>query len=135
MGCSRQAYSRSNYNWSARACFIHLRQDRPIMVFGLKLGPKVCSIHGRRSNGHGIMYYTIRSRPKVQWAWDYTLYNGPFLGATISSQKLSYKKKKKKVSILQCIWNGESIGIWKSNFYFLFIFTLNWTCGAKLDNN
>ena len=40
-------------------------------------------------------------------------YMAPFLRATISSKKLSNKKK--KVSILQCIWNGESISIWKKN--------------------
>ena len=39
-------------------------------------------------------------------------YMAPFLGATISS------KKKKKVSILQSIWNGESIDIWNQIFFF-----------------
>ena len=51
-------------------------------------------------------------------------YMAPLLGATISSKKLSNKKK--KVSILQCIWNGESIDIWNQFFFFLKK-TLNWT--------
>ena len=41
-------------------------QDGPITTFGPKLGFKVCPDRGQRSNGHGIMYYTIRSGLKVQ---------------------------------------------------------------------
>ena len=43
-------------------------------------------------------------------------YMAPFLGANISSKILSHQKKKKK-SILQCIWNGESISIWNQRFF------------------
>ena len=49
------------------------------MVFGLRLGLKVCLDQGHRSSGNEIMYCTIRLGPKVQWAWDHTSYNSPSL--------------------------------------------------------
>ena len=39
-----------------------------------------------------------------------------------------------KNSILQCIWNGESISIWSQKINNLKK-TLNWTHDTKLDNN
>ena len=53
--------------------------------------------------------------------------------------KKTISKKKKKISILQCIQNGQSNGIWNQCFLFFFSFffkkTLNWTRGTKLNNN
>ena len=46
--------------------------------------------------------------------------------------KKTISLKKKKVSILQCIWNGESISIWNQLKKKK---TLNWTRDTKLNNN
>ena len=40
-----------------------LRQDGLIIVFGLRLGLKMCSNQCHRSNGDGVMYCTTRPRP------------------------------------------------------------------------
>ena len=45
------------------------------MAFGLRLGLGWNPNEGQRSNGHGIMYGTIRPGPKVQWAWGHTPYS------------------------------------------------------------